>query len=213
MKKISYYKNVFLNCPFDEEYVDMLRPILFTILYLGYTPRIATERLDSGEPRIEKITQLIKESRFGIHDLSRMRSCELGELFRLNMPFELGMDYACRCYKGGKWAQKKCLILEAEQYRYQAAISDLSNSDIKAHNNCPDKAVKHVRNWLVQEDLGSAPSPTTIWYSFNDFMADLYDRLTKDGFSKDDIEDLPITELFDHMKTWIKLHPNKTNEG
>jgi hypothetical protein len=35
------------------------------------------ERSDSGEPRILKITQLIRESRFGIHDLSRIRAREL----------------------------------------------------------------------------------------------------------------------------------------
>ncbi len=205
----TYNKSVFLNCPFDEEYVDLLRPILFTLLYLGYSPRIATERSDSGEARISKITQLIKDSRFGIHDLSRIKSRKVGELFRLNMPFELGMDYGCRCYKSGKWSTKKCLILETERYRYQAAISDLSNSDIKAHGDKPDKAVKHIRNWLVQEDLGTGPSPTEIWYSFNDFMADLYDRLVADGFSKDDIEDLPVTELLNHMKEWIRNLPTK----
>ena len=65
----SFSKNVFINCPFDSDYVALLRPLLFTVLYLGYTPRIASERLDSGEPRIDKISELVQRSKFSIHDL------------------------------------------------------------------------------------------------------------------------------------------------
>ena len=45
----DFSKNVFINCPFDEQYIPLLRSILFTIVYLGFTPRIASERFDSGE--------------------------------------------------------------------------------------------------------------------------------------------------------------------
>src|SRR6266404_2208861 len=31
----GFSKNVFINCPFDSEYNSLLRPILFTIIYLG----------------------------------------------------------------------------------------------------------------------------------------------------------------------------------
>ena len=79
-----------MNCPFDKGYVSLLRPLLFTVISLGYQPRIASERSDSGENRIDKICQLIKESRYSIHDLSRLKAEEIGEFYRLNMPFELG---------------------------------------------------------------------------------------------------------------------------
>lgn len=210
MAAVSFQKNVFVNCPLDAEYVDLLRPMLFTLLYLGYNPRIATERTDSGEPRITKIIALIEESRFSIHDLSRIKARTAGELFRLNMPFELGMDYGCRTFHGAQWRRKKCLILESERYRYQAAISDLSNSDIKEHGDKPDKIVQQVRNWLVQEDLRNGPSPTKIWYDFNDFMAKLHDDLTAEGFSADDIQNLPSTELMGHMKRWIDTRKRAT---
>jgi hypothetical protein len=65
---------VFVNCPFDEGYLPLLRPILFVIIDLGFRPRIALESLDSGRPRIEKIISLIRNSKYAIHDLSRMRS-------------------------------------------------------------------------------------------------------------------------------------------
>src|ERR1700694_3352516 len=89
-------KNVFINCPFDSEYASLLRPILFTIAYLGFNPQIASQTADSGEQRINKILSLILKSKFSIHDLSRIRSAKPGEFFRLNMPFELGIDYGCR---------------------------------------------------------------------------------------------------------------------
>jgi hypothetical protein len=70
---MAFEKNVFINCPFDDQYLKLLRPLLFTVIYLGFTPRIALEALDSGEPRIKKILDLIEDSKYGIHDLSRMR--------------------------------------------------------------------------------------------------------------------------------------------
>ncbi len=144
---MPFDRNVFINCPFDEEYLPLLRPLLFTILYLALNPRIALESLDSGRPRIDKIVELIQESQYAIHDLSRLQAREAGEYFRLNMPFELGIDVGCRLFSHEGKA-KQCLILETERYRYQAAISDLSNSDISAHKNDPQSLVRGVRNWL-----------------------------------------------------------------
>src|SRR5688500_11733451 len=109
---MRFQSNVFVNCPFDSEYLPLLRPLLFTIIYLGFTPRIALESLDSGSPRIEKIVSLIRDSQYAIHDLSRIKAKKTDELFRLNMPFELGVDVGCRLFKRGKWSRKRCLILE-----------------------------------------------------------------------------------------------------
>jgi hypothetical protein len=89
---MAFDRNVFVNCPFDEAYLPLLRPILFVTLYLGLTPRIALENLDSGRPRIEKIIALIEQSKYAVHDLSRMQAERAGEYYRLNMPFELGLD-------------------------------------------------------------------------------------------------------------------------
>jgi len=51
----NFSTNIFINCPFDKDYKSLLRPILFTIVYLGFNPRLASERSDSLEQRIEKI--------------------------------------------------------------------------------------------------------------------------------------------------------------
>jgi hypothetical protein len=204
---MGFQQNVFVNCPLDNDYLPLLRPLLFSIIYLKLSPRIALERLDSGEPRVGKIISLIKESKYAIHDLSRLQAITAGEYFRLNMPFELGLDVGCRLFKAGRWSEKKCLILEAEKYRYQAAISDLSNSDIAVHRNEPVNVVFEVRNWLNNEARLNAPGPSQVWTRFNEFMADNYDALKSRGFSDRDIERLSVAELVQCMRDWVKRNP------
>jgi hypothetical protein len=203
---MPFETNVFINCPFDDLYLPLLRPLLFCVLDLGLEPRLALERLDSGEARIERIISLIEESKFAIHDLSRLKAETVGEYYRMNMPFELGLDVGCRRFKGGQWTDKRCLILEAERYRYQAAISDLSNSDIAVHGNQPADVVTQVRNWLNSHAELRAPGPTRIWGRFNDFMAVNYDALTARGFSDRDIQLLPVDELVTCMRARLANH-------
>lgn len=200
---MPFEENVFINCPLDAEYIDILRPILFSVLALGFEPRIALERTDSAETRIDKIVELIKDSKYGIHDLSRLRASRRGEYYRLNMPFELGIDYGCRRLMGAPWSSKRLLILESERYRFQAAISDLSGSDIAAHRNDPLTASNEVRNWLAQGMGSTAPAPAAIWGKFTDFTADNYDTLIARGYSPSDIEAQPVGELIDCMRDWL----------
>jgi hypothetical protein len=201
---VAFDDNVFINCPFDAGYSSLLRPLLFTVIYLNLKPRIALECADSGEPRIRKITELIGKSKYGIHDLSRIEATKKGEIFRLNMPFELGIDVGCRSFGTRKQKTKRCLILEMERYRYQAALSDLSGSDIAVHKNEPEEVVIEVRRWLVNQCRSKAPGAAKIWGAFMDFMAANYDELTKRGFSKKDIDNLAVPELIECMEEWVR---------
>ncbi len=203
---MDFDKNVFINCPFDAEYLPLLRPLLFTVIYLGLTPRIALETLDSGEPRINKISRLIEESRYSIHDVSRMKAGKKGEIARFNMPFELGLDIGCRIFQHGAARGKKCLILDKERYRYQKALSDLSNSDIKAHSNDPLEISRAVRDWLNNEAGLRAPGQALIDAAFEEFNTDNFERLTARGFSPSDIEKLEICELIGCMREWAGEH-------
>jgi len=202
---MAFHHNVFINCPFDEAYRPILRSVLFCVLYLGFEPRIAVERLDGAEPRIEKIVELIEDSKFAIHDLSRIKAKKAGELFRLNMPLELGLDIGCKRFKGGQWSDKTCLILETEKYRFQAALSDLSNSNIEAHNDDPLEALTIVRNWLNNEAKLEAHGPSFVWGRFTDFIADADDILLARGYSRRDIDRLPMAEWMRQMKAWPGL--------
>lgn len=199
----NFNKNIFINCPFDEDYRQLLISIIFTVKFLGFVPRLTLESSDAGTTRLSLILELIGASKFGIHDLSRILATKKGEPARMNMPFELGMDFGCKKFKGTPWSEKKILILEKEKYRYQAALSDLSGSDIRNHDDEPIKVTKAVRDWLITEELKTGPSHTKIWYSFNDFSADLEEKLLDEGHDASEFGDVPISEVMAYMDLWF----------
>ncbi len=203
---MTFETDVFINCPFDTPFLPLLRPILFAVTDLGLTPRIALESMDSGRPRLEKMVALIESSKYAIHDLSRLQAQEAGEYFRLNMPLELGLDIGCRLFKPGPAATKKCLILEAERFRYQAAISDMSGSDIAVHGGEPARALTAVRNWLNTEARLRAKGAAAIWGRFTDFMTDNYVALKARGYSDENVEQLSVAELIEDMRVWVDRH-------
>ena len=177
--------------------------MLFCIVYLGFFPRLATERNDSAENRLDKIRGLIEASKYSIHDLSRCQAAEKGEYARLNMPFELGIDYGCRQYFGDGREAKKILILEERKYRYQAAISDLAGCDIQPHAGNFQNAVRKVRNWLVSEAGVKAEGAARILGAYADFQEWYYEKQLDAGFSEEDIQDYPTIELLSAMNAWI----------
>lgn len=204
--------NVFINCPFDERYYPLLRPLLFTIVYLGFKPRIASERSDSTESRIDKICGLIRISKYGIHDLSRLKASRAKEFYRMNMPFELGIDYGSKLFGSTSMSEKKCLILETERFDYMRALSDLSGVDIKSHKNEPVRMVRAVRDWFVETvGLRSVSSPTVIWYRFNDFASDFYDARKAGGFTDEDLDMMPVPEYIDFIRDWVTQTQEKSS--
>jgi hypothetical protein len=202
-------RNVFINCPFDEAFEPILQAILFCTTYLGFNPRIATESNDGGENRLEKIRGLIESSKYSIHDLSRCQAKRKGEYFRLNMPFELGIDFGCRQYFGDGRENKRFLILEEKKYRYQAALSDISGCDIQAYGSneqiAPQKAIQYVRNWLVSEAGADNTGATKIRQSYTDFQEWYYEKKIGEGASEDEIREYPTSELLAAMREWMEL--------
>ena len=72
--------------------------------------------------------------------------------------------------------RKNCLILDIEQYRYQAFISDIAGHDIRAHSNQPEQAINHVRNWLNSASgRKTIPGGGEILRRFTTFETDLPD--------------------------------------
>ncbi|MCH8303670.1 MAG: hypothetical protein IIB94_00920 [Candidatus Marinimicrobia bacterium] len=206
MSKNEYAKSVFINCPFDEDYQPLLHAILFVVIYLGFKPRISLEKFDSGEPRFQKICELIRSCQYGIHDLSRIKSRTVNEYFRFNMPFELGLDIGCKVFQPENYSDKQILILEKEKYRYQAALSDLASSDIMHHDNEPENVVRNIRNWFVTNIGVNAGSPTKIWYAYNDFLTKYHIERKSEGFSDKDIYDMPLNEFTGHIKKWVNVN-------
>lgn len=88
---MAYETNVFINCPFDNAYDPFFDAALFAIYRCKFKPRCALEINDAGDQRIDKINNIIKECKVGIHDISRTELDEGSGLPRFNMPLELGL--------------------------------------------------------------------------------------------------------------------------
>ena len=67
----AYEKSVFINCPFDSEYRDLMLANVFSVFAHGFIPRSARETQENAEPRFARILTTIAASKYSIHDLSR----------------------------------------------------------------------------------------------------------------------------------------------
>ncbi len=143
----SYNNSVFINCPFDDGFRDLLYAIVFTVYKCGFMPRSALEEDNALHNRLSKIEHILEQCKFGIHDLSRIETSKK-VLPRFNMPFELGLFFGAKKFGDDTQKSKVALVLEKEKYLYQQFISDLNGIDTKAHNNEPKKVIKIVRDWL-----------------------------------------------------------------
>jgi hypothetical protein len=200
-------RSLFVNCPFDPEYLPLLQGLIFTILECGLEPRLALEDADSGQVRVQKIRDLIRSCRFSVHDISRIEPLREGDLPRFNMPFELGLDLGCRYYGGKRLESKQCLILERERYRYQRVLSDVSGNDIRAHGGDPVALVTEVRNWLKVATRTELPSGSSIWGQYSSFRGDLELTFERLRYSRRDIESLEVVEYIDFIKDWQSRRP------
>lgn len=143
-----YTRSVFINCPFSPEYQPIFRALVFAVFACTYRPRCALEISDSTENRLDKIAGIIRECRYGIHDISFMSIDPVTKLPRLNMSFELGLFVAAKSFGTGRQQSKVALILDRSGYRYRDALSDISGQDISFHDGDPKKAIREVRDWL-----------------------------------------------------------------
>src|SRR5438874_3253316 len=104
----DYDRNVFVNCPFDDDYRRLFEAVVFAVYDCGYTPRCALEIEDASEVRIDKITKIIGDCRFGIHDISRTEPDAATSLPRFNMPFELGLFFGAKRFGRAEHRLKSC---------------------------------------------------------------------------------------------------------
>ena len=184
---MAFESNVFINCPFDSDYInDLLKPILYSLLKNGLTPRMSLEVSDSGQIRLEKIAHIIKDCKYSIHDLSIVKSTKKGEFARMNMPFELGMDYGLRNCGVHPLNTKQFLILEAVKYDYQKALSDINGFDIKVHSNNTESVFDCLYTWSSETlKLHGQDPPLKAYYDFVDFNTSLFEeKLAKFGSEK-----------------------------
>jgi hypothetical protein len=168
----DYDTSVFVNCPFDVEYKPLFRALVFTIERCDFSARCAQEVDDAGETRAEKLLRLIRDSRLGIHDISRTESNAEG-LPRFNMPYEFGMFIGFKHGGSAKQRRKAVLVLDRERYRYQRFLSDIAGQDIKSHGNDVVTLVSKVRAWLQSQTQRTLAGGEFILNRFHKFQTDL----------------------------------------
>jgi len=167
-------RDVFINCPFDDAFAPVFRSLVFAVTRCGFRVRCAREMDDGTETRIEKLYRIIDESRYGIHDLSRTELDAVNQLPRFNMPLELGLFLGAKRFGGDAQRQKRCLILDVEQFRYQKFISDIAGIDVTPHNADPRAAARCIRDWLITvSGRKTIPSVQALLASYDGFISGL----------------------------------------
>jgi hypothetical protein len=202
-QRVPYSRCVFLNCPFSPDYQPIFRAILFAVYACGFRPRSALEISDSSENRLAKIVGIIRESKFGIHDISMMEIDSKTKLPRFNMSFELGLFLAAKSFGAGQQARKVALILDNDGYRYRDALSDISGQDIAAHGGDADKAIHEVRNWLdsSRARANSLPGGAHISKQYEKFNQSLPAASEK---QKLDAANLTYADLCRATESWLR---------
>lgn len=192
-------KNVFINCPFDIEYIPILQSISFALLFLGYIPRCSLEASEPGlYVRLNQIIKIISECRFGIHDISRVEHGGTTEapLPRFNMPFECGLFFGAMRFGNGRHKSKDFLILDSQQHRFRATLSDLAGTDAACHAGNHLTAIGCLRDFFKKVDNGgtgsginggSFPGASTISETYIKFRNGLPVELAKKGVTEEEL--------------------------
>lgn len=176
----------------------------FCVVYLGFYPRIAPENADNGAVRLDRIVEIVRGSKYGIHDLSRCKATAVGQFARMNMPFELGIDHACARFGEPPLNDKTILILEDNKFDYQKALSDIAGWDIQSHNGIFEKAVRCVRIWLVAQAGAPGIGVSKILGEYAAFQEWYWERELEAGSSEEDIREYPTTEVINAMHAWME---------
>jgi hypothetical protein len=204
---VAYNNSVFLNVPFDRSYKRLFEAAVFAVYDCGFIPRSAKEDDDSSTARVEKIYKLIQESKYGIHDISRVTLDTRNRLPRFNMPLELGIWLGAKRYGSELDRSKRALVLDKVDHRYQKFCSDISGQDVRSHNNDPSIMIRNVRNWLRNSpDLRAVafPGPEKMVERYEQFRARLRVECRMRGLN---LSNLEFNDYASLVVGWLKINP------
>ena len=141
--------SVFLNCPYDVEYQALFDSAVLSIVCGGFVPRSALETGTVAEPRMDRITKAIFESKYSIHDLSRCKGEGDANLARFNMPLELGIAMARRYLARNSDDRHDWLVMVPDSHQYGRYISDLAGFDPVTHDGTERGLILAIMRWLA----------------------------------------------------------------
>lgn len=166
--------SVFLNCPFDLEYLHLFDAAVLATICCGFTPRSALESGTVAEPRMARITRGIFESKYSIHDLTRCTGEGDANLARFNVPLELGIAIAHRYLARRVADRHDWLVMVPTGHQYSRFISDLAGFDPVTHNGTDRGLIVAVMTWLATRiDATDTLSPQQVLKGLPQFRREL----------------------------------------
>lgn len=173
-------KCVFVNCPYDRDYLDLFKITVFTLHACGFGIKLACDDFESGENRLERLKRMMSTSSYHFHDISRLRKKDFKEHVRGNMILELGLSLGLIHTKKNQY---KLLICDKEKYLYQKAISDLAGLDAYSHDNNNGTLCTLICGWLLKDQK---EKDSTIFAQYS-IMLTKHERALENIFSNKDI--------------------------
>lgn len=198
----AYNRGVFINCPYNPAYRPVLRAIVFAVFACNLEPRCALQASNSGTIRVEKIVDLIRGARWGIHDLSDMRT-DSNEAPHFNMPLEYGVFFGAHRFGDKHQQLKSSLLLVDDIDKFRKCCSNLGGVDPVAHGGDPREAIKAVRDW-VKTEMGDEANKI----DFSWAMQDRFDRfhrflLAFCAENKEHPDNLLFKDLCEIVSQWL----------
>ncbi|MCW0219384.1 MAG: hypothetical protein OJI67_13750 [Prosthecobacter sp.] len=207
----DFERQVFVNCPYSDDYRDLQRAIIFVLIQLGFEPRLAAQISNSGELRMGKIRQQIRECRHSIHDLSLVIAKKKGDSARMNMPYELGLDLGACWYGQSPLHSKVLLVLEQQHGSVKKALSDHAGFDLRTHEGKVDLLIREVRAHFYAHLASKADGIPADFPSYDDLLREWPLFLTwlqkrPDGTlrSEREIQAMEVAEFKDKVREWMK---------
>jgi hypothetical protein len=173
-------------------------------------PRSAREVENGTQTRIDKIQEIIKDSKYGIHDISCTELCDENSLPRFNMPFELGLFMSAKTFGQKKQKEKSCLILDREKFRFQRFLSDIAGQDIRGHRGDLNELVKQVSAWLKNlPEKKSKAGGTEVFKQFSEFNSTIFPVLcAQDSLESDEVS---FNDYSQYVSAWLSQISTKSN--
>ena len=131
----------------------MYEPLLITLVglltFLDYRVHCVLEVRETGEGRLQRIYELMRQCRISLHDMSR-----IGTPARFNMPFELGL--ACSL-KLADPAAYEIVVFDSKPYRLDRRLSDYKGRDLYIHGDTRAGMIAAVLDAFQSPRFGDFP--------------------------------------------------------
>jgi hypothetical protein len=203
-RRANYDRQVFLNCPYDDPYLPLLKATAFTVHACGFQARLALEETGSEDVRLERLVRLVAACRLAIHDISRVQ-VPVGRLPRFNMPFEFGLFVGARRFGTGAQRKKRFLLLDTKPFQYRESISDVAGLDIQHHDDRTDLVIRATRGFLQGQTSARLPGVADLVSLYGQFAQDLPQLARDVKLAPDEIEHLgAINDWLAAVIAWLQ---------